>query len=224
MRPLPVLLLLIFPPAAFPQDKSLELPPDQEVSASEGFVSLEAKLKKPGDVRFLVVGSEKVKYTAFGTTLIVSVPPTPGAQISVFAVALVDGKLTDFVTSTITVRGPPQPQPPGPNPPPGPTPPQVFGKLHVTVVEDAQARTPETAALLGSQSLRQALTQAGHSFHLLDARDPRVAQLKLNQAFTQTPALIFQTQDGRVVPQGKAFPLPRNEQDFLALVKQVSGL
>ncbi len=230
--------LLIFPPArTLAQDGKLppgpSLPADQEVSPSEGFLTLEAKTspgKNPSEVRFLVVGSEKIKYTSFGNTLILGIPPTPGAQITVFAISLVDGKLSDFSQCNITVKGarPPPDQPPGPGPKPPPDqppqpPPSTFGKLFVSIVEDPQVRTPALATLLGSQTLRQSLQASGHSFHLFDSRDPRVAQLRLNQAFTQLPALILQDKSGRVVPSGKALPIPPTEQEFLALIKQVSG-
>ncbi len=230
-----LIFLLIFSPAkTLGQDAKLPpgptLPPDQEVSPSEGFLTLEAKTPKPSEVRFLVVGSEKIKYVSFGNTLILGIPPTPGAQITIFAISLVDGKLSDFSQSTITVKGQlPQPPPgPGPSPGPGPTPqpqppPSTFGKLFVTIVEDPQARTPALATLLGSQTLRTALQAYGHSFHLFDSRDPRVAQLRLNQAFTQLPALILQDKSGKVVPSGKALPIPSTEQEFLTLIKQVSG-
>lgn len=195
-------------------EKILELPPDQEVSPQEGFLSLEAKLTKPGEVRFLVVGSEKIKFSVFGSTLIVSIPPTPGAQVSVFAVALIDGKLTDFVQSVITVKGPlltsPQEKPLASAAPLAP-----LGKLFVTLITEGAP-----PAFFSSSTLQA----TGHTFIPLDARDPRIKQLKLDQAYTQLPALILQDQKGRVIPQGKALPLPSSEQELLALLKQISGL
>ena len=76
------------------------------------------KQKSKGQVKWFVVGNAKVKYVAndAANNLIVSVPQS--GSVNVFAIALIEGKLTDFARTDITVKGvKPDPVKPDPNDP-----------------------------------------------------------------------------------------------------------
>ena len=196
----------------------LELPPDQTVAGDEGFVTLQAKTK--GSVKWLVVSGVKVKYvTTPDNSIIVSVPPT-GGTITVFAVALVDGKLTDFARTNIIVTNLPGPNP-NPNPGPGPI---VTTGLHVTFFVDLNNTTADIAGILNSQSLRNAITTKGNFFRYYDIRSPIVTQKKLDSVVQKTGGsfvIIVQRNDGAVV---LAEQMPRTEQEVIALLQKVGGL
>jgi len=92
----------------------LQLPVNQTVDIGEGFIEIKADCE--GEVKWLVVSNVKVKYLAFSKLIIVAIPSKSGQVISVFAVGMVDGNLTDFVRTNITVRGntpSPSPSPTG---------------------------------------------------------------------------------------------------------------
>lgn len=202
--------------------EGLELPKDQIVAPDEGFVLVTAITK--GTVKWLALGTVKFKFAINSNTIIISVPSTPGAVVSVFAVALVDGKLTDFARTNIQVSAPP-PQPPGPDPPLDPKPPApISGRLHLTVVEDVSQRTSETATLFSSQTLRKSLSDQGHILRIYDIKDPVIQAKKMNTVINglTLPVLVIQTDDGKVHPQGKAIPLPKTEQEFLDLIKTLT--
>ena len=198
----------------------LKLTPDQTVSPDEGFVLITAEAR--GDVKWLVLGTSgtKIKYTTAGSSLIVSVPRS--GQILVYAVALDQGKLTEFARTTITVASaPPQPGP-GPAPGPAPAPLPSGTRLHVTIVEDPQQRTPDLAALLNSASLRKSMADLGHTLRVYDSRDPSLKTLRLDLAVNRVgtlPVLIIQSSPDGVVRLEKA--LPRTEAELLAAVKGV---
>ena len=209
----------------------LELPPDYTVAGDEGFVTLQAKTK--GSVKWLVISGVKVKYISIpDNSIIVSVPPT-GGLITVFAVAVVDGKLTDFARTNITVTtGPPGPNPPNPNPPnpnpPNPNPPNpnppVTTALHVTFFVDLNNTTAEIAGILNSQQLRNAITAKGNFFRYYDIKSPIVAQKKLEGAIQKAGGsfvIIVQRSDGAVI---MAEVMPRTEQEVAALLQKVGGL
>lgn len=222
---------MLFATCAFAQEPAatnvpgLELPPDQSIGFDEGFISIQAKSK--GEVKWLITSGVKVKYFIIpqANTVIVSVPPT-GGVINVFAVALVDGKLTDFARTTITVGNPsPGPNPgPGPNPNPNPNPgPVVNQKLHLTFLVDMSNVTPDMAKLLNSETMRKGINQRGHWFRLYDLKDPIVVQKKLDQVVQRvggSAVLVIQSDDGRVL---NAVAVPRTEQEVFALIQQITG-
>jgi hypothetical protein len=206
----------------------LELPPEQTVNFDEGFVPILAQCK--GEVKWLVVSQVNVKYiTMPGNSIIISVPPQGGA-ISVFAVGIVDGKLTDFARTSITVRGglaPPGPAPgpgpnPGPGPAPGPNPPQG-GPFHITFIVDLNNTTPELAQVLNSQAIQQAVKNKGNFLRLYDIRSPVVAQKKLDQVVQRvggSAVVVIQNNAGAVL---QAVAIPRTEQEVLGIINQFAG-
>jgi hypothetical protein len=197
----------------------LELPIDQTVSFDEGFVPILAQCK--GEVKWLVVSQVKVKYiTMPGNSIIISVPPQ-GGTISVFAVGIVDGKFTEFAKTNITVTpGAIAQNPPGPNPP-GPV--QGAGPLHITFIVDLNNTTPEMASVLNSQAIQQAVRNKGNYLRLYDMRSPVVAQKKLDQVVQKvggSAVMVIQNNTGLVL---QALPVPRTEQEVLAIISQFGG-
>jgi hypothetical protein len=212
------------PQASSPKVEGLELSPaDPKVASDEGFLTITATTK--GKVQFLVLGTSKVKAAVSGNTVVVSIPPA-GGQIAVFAVAVIDGQMTEFARTMITV-GTPDPAPePKPDPKPDPTPvPKVNGRLHVTLVSDPQKPTADVQRLVGSKTLRDALAKSGHIWRDLDVSDPQLKTKRLDGFVRDqgAPCLLLQTDDGKLWPEGKAIPVPTSEQALLDLVKQLTG-
>lgn len=216
------------PIASINQVEGISLPADQVVAPDEGFVNIAATCK--GTVKWLVISSVKVKYVTNDATnsIIVSVPTTSGTVVSVFAVGLVDGKMTEFVRTVIQVNGtPPGPTPPGPTPPgptpPGPTPPgPVGGKFHLTFVVDMNNATPELAALLNSQTLRKTISDKGGFLRIYDKTSPIVAQKKLDGLVTKAgggPTMILQAPDGNVL-NGTELTIPRTDAEVVAIINK----
>lgn len=203
--------------AVTPAVTGLELPADQTVDYSEGFVTIKATTK--GEVKWLVLCNDKVKFVSFATSIIVSVPPKPGETISVYAVAIVDGKMTDFAQTKITVQGSPVPVPPvNPNPAPN-----ANGKLHLTFLVDMNSVTPEMTQLLQSESLRKSINAKGAWFRLYDVKSPIVQQKKLDTVLGrvgQQNALVIQDDAGRVL---YAQPIPKTEAAIMSVVNQLTG-
>lgn len=207
----------------------LELPTPQTVNYDEGFVNLTAASK--GQVEWLVLStSTKIKYrvVAPGNELIVAIPPQE-AQIVIFGVAVVDGKLTPFARTEINVRGPPAPGP-GPGPAPTPTPGKlpVGAKLYITVIEspDPAQRTPEIAAVVTSAKIAKALQDAGHVRRLYVSTDPKITAnpglLKSLNRIGQLPALVVITSpDGKTGNVVLEMPLPKTEADFLNAINNL---
>jgi len=88
------------------------------VKASDGFVIIDAKCN--GTVKWLLVSDTKVKYVEYSNqnSVIVSVP-TKG-DVSVFAIGQVDGKMTDFAVTKISLELPPPKSKPAKSDPPIP--------------------------------------------------------------------------------------------------------
>lgn len=195
----------------------LELPPDQTVSPTEGFVNLQAKCE--GEIKWLVISSARVKYIAVPQTnsIIISIPPQ-GGTITVFAVGLVGSKLTDFAKTNIKVSGNgPQPQPqPSPEPPGG-------GPLHITFLVDLNSMTPELAQILNSQTLRQRIAAQGNFFRLYDLKSPVISAKKFDgivQRIGGNAIIVIQKNDGYVLDAQK---VPSSEAQVLQLINQYSG-
>ena len=201
--------------------EGLELPSDQVAANDEGFVTLQAKTK--GTVKWLVVSAVKVKYVSIpDNSIIVSVPPQ-GGIITVFAVAIVDGKLTEFARTNITIIGVPPVPIPNPNPNPNPKP-NPGGALHITLLVDASSLTADYAAILNSQTLRTAIAAKGNFFRYYDIKNPVVTEKKLDAIAQKTGSsfvVIVQRNDGVVI---FSQTLPRTEQEISSLLQKVGGL
>lgn len=216
--------------------KGLELPADQTVRYDEGFISIKAECA--GEVKWLVISQHKVKYVVVPqNTIIISIPPDvpeKGGIINVFAVGLVEGKLTDFARTNILVsRGntpaptpnpnPPSPNPPTPNPPePNPNP-LITGKLHFTFLVDMNKRTPAMAKLLNSETLVKGLNERGHWFRQYDITTSIVDTKGLRQEVQKVggnEVLIVQSESGAIV---SSRVIPRTEAEIFAFVQQLTG-
>lgn len=198
----------------------IELPPDQNVKFDEGFVTLQATCK--GNVKWLVISATKIKYFTLPTnnTIIISVPPQ-GGLITVFAVGLVDGKLTDFARTSITISsaGPT----PNPNPNPNPNPAPVPASAHVTFVVDLNNATPALGQILNSQKVREAITTRGGYYRLYDAQSTVLKEKGLDKVVAAgggAPIIIVQNANGQVVSSLK---MPGTEAEVLQYLGKVLG-
>lgn len=202
----------------------LELPPDQTVSFDEGFVTVKAKCA--GEVKWLIISPTRVKYVPIpDNEIILSIPPQKGTNITVFAVGLVNGKLTEFARTNILVDGgPPVPVPPGPNPPgPVPPPPLPTKGIHVTFLSDFDNMTPELAIVLNSQNINNFIKSKDGFQRNYDFKNPTVAQKKLDQVVARvggSSVLVLQDNSGVVL---LAQPIPRTEADVLAVLRTYLG-
>jgi hypothetical protein len=199
----------------------LELPPDQTVNSDEGFVTIKAECN--GQVKWLVISSLKVKYVLVPQTnsIIISIPPQNG-QISVFAIGIVEGKLTDFARTNVNItNGAPVPNPtptPIPNPTPAPN-----GAFHVTFFIDLNTMTVDLAQVVNSQTLRQTITSKNGYFRLYDIRSPIIIQKKLDEVVRKVggnAVMVVQRNDGIVID---ARPVPRTENEAIQIINQIIG-
>lgn len=212
-----VLILFVIMPVnsqenilAGPKVDGLELPGDQTVNFDEGFINLQAKCK--GEVKWLVISAYKIKYVTVpnSNSIIISVP-TQGGTVSVFAVGLVDGKLTDFARTNINVSNT------NPAPQPGP----VTGPIHVTFLVDLNTTTPELAQILNSQTLRTAITTKGNFLRVYDINSPIIVQKKLDQIVKSvggSAILVIQRNDGLVI---EAVKIPKTEAEIMEIINKV---
>lgn len=214
-----------------PKVPGLELSPgDTTVDRNRRFMIVEAKTKGT-EIRWLVLGTGKVEYATMGNMAIIGVPDADNS-IHVYAVTAVDGKVTQFARSIITVgKGPPGPGPTPPNPPNPPGPPNppkpvvTAGPLFVVVVDDGNARSsyPYMARIVNSNALRASVTKAGHKFVVLDVTDETIKSRNLAKYLPggKAPALIIMDQKGVVLVN---VPCPQDPNDVVAYVnKTVSG-
>lgn len=192
----------------------LELPDDMSVAFDEGFINLTAKCN--GQVKWLVVSVVKVKYQTIpqNNSIIISVPPA-GGLVTVFAIGVVDGKMTEFARTNITITAPlaSVPEPPGPKG----IAPSIDGPLHVTFLIDMNNATPAMAQLLNSPTLRQAVTSKGF-FRIYDIKDKVVAEKKLTDLVTKvggSSVMIIQRNDGTVI---LAVAIPNTEAAIVAAI------
>jgi len=221
----PTTVLPVSEPAGASSNKAdgIELPPDQTVKFDEGFVTLQANCK--GNVKWLVISATKIKYFTLPTnnTIVISVPPQ-GGQITVFAVGLVDGKLTDFARTSIVVTGGSTPvTPPNPPNPPGPNPPGPTANMHVTFVVDLNATTPALGQLLNSQKVREAITTRNAYYRLYDANSGVLKEKGLDKVVASgggPPMIIVQNAAGAVVSTTK---MPGTEAELLQYLAKVLG-
>jgi len=193
--------------------EGLELPADKAVKNDEGFITLQAKTK--GDVKWLVISATKIKYVTIpqDNSIIISIP-VQGGTITVFAISLVEGKMTEFARTNLTITSNGQD-----NPTPGP----ANGPLHVTFVVDLSSTTPELAQILNSQSLRTYITSKGNFFRLYDSGSPILQQKKLDAVVNKvggSAVMIIQRNDGYVLD---ARPMPSTEAEVINLINSVGG-
>lgn len=182
----------------------LELPPDQNVNFDEGFVNLTAKCS--GQVKWLVVSAVKVKYQTIpqNNSIIISVPPG-GGLVTVFAIGVVDGKMTEFARTNINIAAPGGDLRIAPSVEP----------LHVTFLIDNA--TSALAQLLNSQSLRTAI-QAKGFLRIYDIKSPIVAEKKLDVFVAKvggSSVMIVQRNDGTVI---SAIVIPNTEAAILSVI------
>lgn len=215
----------------------LELPPDQTVSFDEGFINIKAKCT--GEVKWLVISPVKIKYVAIpDNEIIVSVPPIKGTNVTIFAVGVVNGKLTEFARTNITVDGglpappvpptppgPPQPPTPPPAPPTPPVPPAPIpkGPLHVTFLADFDTMTPELALVLNSQNVMNFIKSKESFPRVYDYKNPTLVQKKLDQVIAKvggSSVLVIQDNNGSVI---LSQAVPRTEVDTLTLLRRYLG-
>jgi hypothetical protein len=192
----------------------LELPADQTVKFDEGFVTIQATCK--GEVKWLVISAVKIKYFTLNTnnTIIVSVPPQ-GGLISVFAVGSINGKMTEFAKTMITVTTP------GPNPTPNPNP--INGPLHVTFIMDLNNTTPALGQIINSQKIRDAVTTKNAFYRLYDSQSPILKNKGLADLVTAAggpPMIVIQTSSGGIVDKRK---MPGTEDEIIQYLNQVLG-
>lgn len=200
----------------------LELPAPQEVAPDEGFVILVAECK--GQVDWLVLStSVRIKYKVSDADKSITVAvPSNGGEVVIFCVGVVDGKLTPFARTSITVRGPP-----GPAPQPGPGVLPAGTKLYLTIVESSNHgdRTPEIAAVVTSAALRQKLEAQGHKVRNYTADDPVLKAKGLEPSLKRIgklPALIaIASSDGKTGKVVLEAPLPLSETEFLNTINRL---
>lgn len=203
----------------------LELPADMDVSYDEGYVIVQAKCK--GAVKWLVIGSAKIKYHVDNNDLIVSIPPS-GGTINIYAVGLVDSKQTDFARTIISIQSPlPDPNV---NPTPVPVPPKPVKvlpkdtKLLIIAILDLDKVTPEVAKVLNDSKMRQKVASDGHDLQIFDTKDPLTKQKNLLKAYEDNgsvPTLLFMTpKDGKV---HNTISLPKTADEVLAVLSKLLG-
>ncbi len=197
----------------------LELPPDQTVGYDEGFVTIQAKCK--GEVKWLVISNVKIKYFTLNAsnTVIVSVPPQ-GGVVTVFAVGLVEGKLTEFAKTIITVNG--SVNPPGPNPP-GPNPPPVGAPSNVTFIIDLNNSNPSFGQIINSQKIRDVVTSKNAIYRLYDPQNPILKTKGLTETIDGlggAPVIIIQSSNGDIIAKVK---MPATEAEVLKTLNDLLG-
>lgn len=198
--------------------EGLEIPADMEVNPDEGFVALQANAK--GSVKWLVISQSKVKFLTNDTanTIIISVPQT--GQINVFAVALVENKLTDFAKTTITVKGTNVDPKPDPRPDPKPDPKPSNLPLHVTFVFDVNENTPDIANVLNSQELRKIVSDNKSFLRVYDVNSDVVKNKKLDSILPKVGTnnmMVIQESDGTLL---YASPIPKNDKEAIDVIKK----
>ena len=224
--------LIAVEPPAIPQSpiysitnkvEGLELPEPITVDSSEGFLVVQAKSK--GQVKWFVVGNAKVKYVAndAANNLIVSVPQS--GSVNVFAIALIEGKLTDFARTDITVKGTkPDPIKPDPNDPVDPD--VVIEKvpegLHVTFLTDYNESTPDIAAVLNSKDIRDIILKTKSFYKVYDVNSLIVKQKKMDtllKKLNSNNLFVVQKNDGTVLHYSA---IPKTEAEVIKVLNKIT--
>ncbi len=199
--------------------EGLELPDPITVDSNEGFLLVQAKTK--GQVKWFVICSNKVKYVAndAANSLIVSVPQS--GSINIFAIALVDGKLTEFVRTDVTVKSV-KPDPVNPTPiDPEVVPEKVTEGLHVTFLLDYNESSPDLAAVLNSKEIRDEITKTKSFFKVYDVNSPIVKAKKMDALLKKTGNNLFIVQkgDGTVLYYSA---IPKTDKEVLAILDKIT--
>ncbi len=204
-------------PAAAVENKTegLELPEEISVDSSEGFMLVQAKSK--GKVKWLVISQTRVKYVANeeSNSLVVAVPQS--GSVNIFAVALVDGKLTEFVKTSITVKN----SKPDPVRPVDPDKPVVKEGLHVTFLFDFNNSNPDLAAVLNSKPIRDEISKTKSYYKVYDVNSPIVKNKKLDTLLEKTGNSLFivQSSDGTVLYYSA---IPKTEKEVLDVLTKIT--
>jgi hypothetical protein len=204
--------------------EGLVLPEASEISYTEGFVDLQAQTK--GTVKWLVLStSTKVKFRvreSLPNEITIAVPPFEAA-ITVFAIAVVDGKQTEFARTDLVIKGPTNPlPPPGPGPPdpkPGPlTPP-----FYLSIVEDPATRTPGINSIVGDAELRESLKTKQVKMRVFSAGNAAdLKRFNFDEAVKAkgVPLMILQDKTGKGVAVER---LPADKAAFLKRLGELLG-
>ena len=209
----------------------LELPEPLTVDPNEGFMLIQAKAK--GTVKWFVIGNNKVKFVANEATnsLIVSVPQS--GVVNVFAIALNDGKLTDFARTDISIQGstPVKPDPVKPNPPVNPEDPsntvleRVPEGLHVTFIMDYNQSNPEIAAVLNSKEIRDVIDSTKSYFKVYDINSKIVKEKNMDGLLKRTGSLppytlfVVQKKDGTVLYYSA---IPKTDAEVVKVLNKIT--
>jgi hypothetical protein len=209
------------PSANSHQVEGLKLPEDRTVEPSEGFVRIVPETKGE-TIEWVVLGSQPVKYTEIGKVLILATPP--GAVIHVYAITLVDGKLTKHARTVITVKGASEPVKPGPDPNPAPPLPAVTGPLFVLLIEDplARAKYPYLTGIINNPALSNSIEKAGHKWRTLDNKDPIIQTNKLKPHIDSVggvPCLLIMDKSGVIHHKSQS---PRTPEELVKIVNRVA--
>lgn len=178
----------------------LKLPPSSEVKYDEGFVTITAETK--GTVKWLVLStSAKVKFRVHPTVpneITIAVPPFESA-ITVFAIAVVDGKQTDFARTDIIVKG----GGPAPGPGPGPAPdPNAGAPFHLNIIEDPAKRNTGIRSIVDNPELREQLKTKQVQMRVFSTSDTKsIKELNFEKAYQKygAPVMIFTDKKGNAL-------------------------
>jgi len=207
--------------------EGLELPEPVTVDPNEGFMLIQAKSK--GQVKWFVIGNSKVKFVANDVTnsLIVSVPPS--GVVNVFAIALADGKLTEFARTDITIKGtdPVKPDPIKPDPvkpvpvDPEVTPEKVTEGIHVTFLTDYNQSSPEIASVLNSKEIRDIINNTKSFYKVYDINSKIVKEKNMDTLLKKTGNTLFvvQKSDGTVLYYSA---IPKTDADVIKVLNKIT--
>lgn len=157
-------------------------------------------------------------------TIVLAINP---GTYRVLCYTTIGDELTDPAVCTVIV-GKPIPTP-GPPPPPNVDPnvdPVVLpaAKLWVIVIADRMGWPTDQAALVGSATLRKAVTDSGHRFQVLDSTSDAAKPFAPNVAKAGgLPVLVLMEQGGSPAKVRASIKLPDSESAFLAAVKAAAG-
>lgn len=202
--------------------EGLELPEAITVDPNEGFMMVQAKSK--GQVKWFVIGNNKVKFLAndAANNLIVSVPQS--GVINIFAIALVDNKLTEFARTDITIKGSnvkPDPVKPLPNVDPEVVPEKVTEGLHVTFLLNYNESSPEIAAILNSKEIREIITKTKSFYKVYDINSNIVKEKNMEALLKKTGTLfIVQKGDGTVLHYSG---IPKTEKEVIDVLNKITN-
>jgi hypothetical protein len=206
---------IVAPVALGSKTEGLELPDEITVDASEGFMLVQAKSK--GKVKWLVVSQSKVKYVANeeSNSLVVAVPQS--GSVNIFAVALVDGKLTEFAKTSISVKN----NKPDPVKPIDPDKPNTKENLHITFLFDFNNSNPDLAAVLNSKTIRDEISKSKSYYKVYDINSPIVKSKKLDTLLEKTGNSLFivQSSDGTVLHYSA---IPKTEKEVLDTLTKIT--